>query len=109
MTEDLLVNVLSHSVMSDFVTPWTIAHQAPLPMKFSRQEYWSGVPFPTLGNLPDPGIETVSLVPPELAGRFFTNCATWEACIYSSLISHINVQTFPLRGNVSYLQSLCNV
>ena len=62
MTEDLLVNVLSHSVMSDFVTPWTIAHQAPLPMKFSRQEYWSGVPFPTLGNLPDPGIETVSLV-----------------------------------------------
>ena len=54
------MNVLSHSVMPDFVTPWTITHQAPLPMKISRQEHWNGVPFPTSGNLPDPGIETVS-------------------------------------------------
>ena len=40
-----------------FATPWTIAHQAPLSMGFSRQEYWSGLPFPSPGDLPDPGIE----------------------------------------------------
>ena len=40
-----------------FVTPWTVAHQAPLSMGFSRQEYWSGLPFPSPGDLPDPGIE----------------------------------------------------
>ena len=39
------------------MTPWTVAHQAPLSMGFSRQEYWSGLPFPSLGDLPDPGIE----------------------------------------------------
>ena len=40
-----------------FATPWPIAHQAPLLMEFSRQEYWSGLPFPSPGDLPDPGIE----------------------------------------------------
>ena len=40
-----------------FATPWTVAYQAPLPMGFSRQEYWSGLPFPSPGDLPDPGIE----------------------------------------------------
>ena len=39
------------------MTPWTVAHQAPLSVGFSRQEYWSGLPFPSLGDLPDPGIE----------------------------------------------------
>ena len=43
--------------MSDSATPWTVAHQAPLSMKFSRQEYWSGVPFLFPQDLPDPGIE----------------------------------------------------
>jgi len=47
----------SHSVMSDFVTPWTVAHQAPLSMGFSRQERWSGFPFPSPGDLPNPTIE----------------------------------------------------
>ena len=47
--------------MSDsFVTPWTAARQAHLCMEFSRQEYWSGLPFPSAGNLPDPGIEPES-------------------------------------------------
>ena len=41
-----------------FVTPWTVVHQAPLSMGFSRQEYWSGLPFPSPGDLPDPGIES---------------------------------------------------
>ena len=53
--------------------------QAPLSMGFSRQEYWSGVPCPPPGELPDPGMETASLTSPELAGRFFTTSATWEA------------------------------
>ena len=41
-------------------TPWTVAHQAPLSMEFSRQEYWSGLPFPSPGDLPDPGIKSRS-------------------------------------------------
>jgi len=43
-----------------FATPWTVAHQAPLSMGFSRQEYWSGLPFPSPGDLLDPGIEPTS-------------------------------------------------
>ena len=50
-------------------TTWTVAHQAPLSMGFSRQEYQKGLPFPTPGNLPEPGIEHTS---PALAGRFYT-------------------------------------
>ena len=50
--------LFSRSVMSDSsVTPWTVAHQAPLSMGFPRQEYWSGLPFPSPGDLPHPGIE----------------------------------------------------
>ena len=49
--------------------PWTVAHQAPLSTGFPRQEYWNGLPFPSRGDLPDPGIEPVS---PALAGGFFT-------------------------------------
>ena len=55
-----------------FVTPWTVALQAPLSMAFSRQEYWSGLPFPTPGDLPDPGIKPVSPQSLALAARFFT-------------------------------------
>jgi len=51
------------------VTPWTVARQAPLSMGFSRQEYWSGLSFPSPGDLPDPEIEFAS---PALAGGFFT-------------------------------------
>ena len=46
-----------------FATPWTAAEQAPLSMEFSRQEYWSGLPFPTRGDLPDPGMELTSTSP----------------------------------------------
>ena len=62
-----------------FVTLWTIAQQVPLSMRFSRQEYWSGLPFPTPGNLSNPGTEPGSLEAPALAGGFFHHCATWEA------------------------------
>ena len=63
------VKVKSLSRVRIFATPWTVAHNAPLSMGFPRQEYWSGLPFPSLGNLPDPGMEPVS---PALADRFFT-------------------------------------
>ena len=73
------VCTLSTSCVQLVVTPWTIAHQAPLSMGFSRQEYWSGLPCPPPGDLPDPGIEPVSLMSPALAGRFLTTSTTWEA------------------------------
>ena len=66
---EALVVVQSLSRVWLFVTPWTVACQAPLSMVFARQEYWSGLPFPTPGDLPDPGIELES---PALAGWFFT-------------------------------------
>ena len=50
------------------VIPWTAARQAPLSTGFSKQEYWSGLPFPSPGNLPSPGIEPTSLTSPTLAG-----------------------------------------
>ena len=64
---------LSCSVVSDsFATPWIVACQAPLSMGFPRQEYWSELPFPTPGDLPNPGIEPASPASPSLSGRFFT-------------------------------------
>ena len=63
----------THSVMSDSLWPLGLLPcQAPLSMEFSRQVYWSGLPFPTPGDLLDLGVELVSSVSPELAGRFFT-------------------------------------
>ena len=60
------------SVVSNTVTPWTVAHQALLSMGFSRQESWSGLPFSPPGDLPSPGMEPASPVAPALAGRVFT-------------------------------------
>ena len=61
------------------VTLWTVARQAPLSIKFSRQEYWSGLPCPPPGDLPHAGIKFTSPFSPALADRFFTTSATWEA------------------------------
>ena len=61
------------------MTPWAVTRQAFLSVGFSRQEYWSELPFPPPGHLPDPGIKPASLVSPALAGGFFTTSATWEA------------------------------
>ena len=58
--------MLSCSLVSNSVTPWTVACQAPLSMGFSRQEYWSGLPFPSPRDLPDPGIESISPMSPAL-------------------------------------------
>ena len=72
------VGVLCHfSHVGLFATAWnTVAHQAPLSMGFSRQEYWSGLVFPSPGGLPDPGIEPETLIPPVLAVWFFITSAT---------------------------------
>ena len=69
--------MLSHVLL--FATPWAVAHQAPLSMGFPRQEYWSGLPFPSPEDLPDMGIKSKSPESPALAGGFFTTSAIWEA------------------------------
>ena len=63
------VKVLVTQSCPTFVTPWTVACQAPLSMGFSRQEYWNGLPCPPAGDLPDPGVEPVS---PTLEADFFS-------------------------------------
>ena len=75
----MLINfVLVLSPVQLFANPSTKARQAPLSMEFSRQEYWSGLPFSPPGDLPDPRIEPASLVFPALAVGFFTTRAIWE-------------------------------
>ena len=74
------VYVLSHfSCVWFFATPWTVACQAPLSMGFSRQDYWSGLPCPPPGGLPNPGIKPKSRLSAVSAGRFFTTSTTWKA------------------------------
>ena len=78
---ECMLNCLSHVQL--FATPWTVDHQAPLSMGFFTREYWSGLPFPPPGDLPDPGIEPVFLTSPALAGGFFTSSTTWKAlCLF---------------------------
>ena len=73
--------VLSHfSCVQLFAIQWTEARQAPLPMESSRQKYWSGLPCPAPGDLPDPGIKAMS-TSPAVAGEFFTTGTTWEALL----------------------------
>ena len=72
--------MLSHSVVSDFATSWTIAQQAPLSTEFSRQEYWSVFPFPIPGYLTDLGIDRLS---PTLAGRFFITVLPGKPNLYA--------------------------
>ena len=66
-----------------FATVWTVAHLAPLPVGFSRQEYWSGWPCPSRGDLPNPETELMS---PALKGGFFTTSTTWEAPILHAVL-----------------------
>ena len=68
--------------MSDSATLWTVGCQAPLSVAFSSQEYWSQLPFPSPGDLPDLEIEPTSLKSPALADGFFTTSASWEALFY---------------------------
>ena len=71
-------------MFDSFATLWAIACQAPLSMEFPRQEYWSGLPFPSPGDLPDQGIEPMS---PALAGGFFTSEPTGKAILQLYLVN----------------------
>ena len=95
--------LLSHVQL--FVTLRTVAHQAPLSMGISRQEYWSGLPFPTLGDLSDPGIKPMSLVSPVLAGGFFTTEPHRKPHLSEGLCSNIWVCS---HENVSF-SDMCGV
>ena len=75
--------MLSHVQL--FAAPWTVACQGPLPMESSGQEYWSGMPFPFPGDLPDPGTEPASLESSALAGSFFTISTTCVIMKYKFL------------------------
>ena len=80
----LYVCVLSHSWL--LVSPWTVTCQAPLSMDFSRQEYSSGLPFPSPGVLPNPGIEHASPAFPGLAGEFFATATPGKSFFFIKLI-----------------------
>ena len=82
-------------------TPWTVAHQAPLSMGFTRQEYWSRLPFPSSGNLPDPGIEPAS---PSLAGRFFTTEPSGKALMNRFLFFFKNRFSFTEKNQAENTQ-----
>ena len=84
--------------VSNSATPWTVACQAPLSTGFSRQETWSGLPCPSSRDLPDPGIEPMSLMSPALASGFIATNANWEApnCIY--IYTHIHIYMWWLDG-----------
>ena len=71
--------MLSHFSLVQLFVTWTVACQAPLSMRFSRQEQWSELACPPSGDLPDPGIKPTSLMSPALADVFFTTSATWES------------------------------
>ena len=75
--------------MSDSATPWTVARQAPS-MGFSRQEYWSGLPVPSPGDLPDPAIEPES---PALASRFFTTEPPGKPITYEGTVSSLKKES----------------
>ena len=89
------------------VTPWTVAHQAPLSTGFDRQEYWSGLPCAPPGDLPDPGIGSASLTSPALAVGFFTTrplsltCIKFQTCFSASCLNPPNLppptHIFPKR------------
>ena len=79
----LVLICFSHAGL--FVNLWTVAHQAPLSMGFYKQEYWSGLPFPSPGHRPNPGITPMSLTSPALAGGFFATSSTWEAQMSDNL------------------------
>ena len=84
-----------------FAAQWTVAHQAPLPMEFSKQEYWSGLPFSSPGIFPTQGSNPhllcpVSLASPALAGGFFTTSATWKDAGDKLFLQHMKIRYFVL-------------
>ena len=89
MTIAVTLGVCMLSYVWLFETQWTITRQAPLSMEFPKQECWSGLPFPSPGDLPDPGMGPTFLAAPALVSGFLTTCATWEAL---TLVKYIELK-----------------
>ena len=87
-------------VSCSFATPCTVAYRAPLSMGFSRQEYWTGLPFPSPGNFPYPGMEPWS---PALAGRFFTTEPPGKPSDYT----HVKMASLNCWKRFSALEPVC--
>ena len=85
-----------------FATPWTVACQAALSMEFSRQEYWGGLPFPTPGDLPKPGIRTTFLVSPVLAGGFNYYNLMLRATIWDRCYHYFNFTNKEIEPQIKY-------
>ena len=87
-----------------FVILWTVAHQAPLSIRFSRQEYWNRLSCPPPGDLPDPGIKPMSLISPTLAGEFFTTSAifTTYLAIHSDNFPFFLMLSWIIRSFIFY-------
>ena len=102
------VKWLSHVRL--FVTPWTVAYQASPSMGFFRQEYWNGLPFPSLGDLPDPGIEPGSPVfqadalTSEPPGKPYDWLVCWSSVQFSSVLSRVRLFATPWNAA---LQASC--
>ena len=98
-------NILHACVLSSishvqpFATRWPITRQVPLSMWLSRQEYWSELPCPSPGDLPNPGMKPASLMSPALAGGFFTTSTTWEDQLHILLITNLYMD-FPVDSEV---------
>ena len=95
-----------------FATPWSVAYQTPQSMGFSRKKYWSGLPCPLPGDLPNPGIESMSLML-ALARRFFTTSTTWKAlhvCLHAFILMRasavLGTQKWSYLDPVQYTGSL---
>ena len=91
------------------MTPWTIAHQAPLSLEFPRQEYWSGLPFPPLRELPYSGIEPKSPESSALAGVFFITKPPWKpmVCVRAALLDSDATWGYSSAGTVLVLFLEC--
>ena len=98
-----VIVVLSLSTVQFIVTPWTAARQAPLSMGSPRQEYWSGEPFPSPGDLPDPGIEPVC---PALVGRFITAGPPGKPLLVGKT-TKIITRTTSLYASSTHICSIC--
>ena len=97
--------MLSHVQL---LTLWTVACQAPLSMGLSRQEYWSGLPCPPPWDLHDPRIELASLASPVLAGRIFTDCATYSTLTRDSALFSLPSCPFAaLMWSLTYTLIVC--
>ena len=104
-----LVSLYSHACVLGlfsrvrlFVMLWVVAHQPPLSMGFSRQEYWSGLPHPPPGDLTHSGIEPASPKPPALAGLFVIISAAWEARPRPPIPPHLYSQFSPEQGDLGF-------